>query len=91
MEVPFQFAREVIAGSSFDALAPVQSLQPIHPERDLLPEGVGRPHERRRQQPLLQTLDAHQGRVQPVVVGRVVEQCGMTVPRAEADVRALRS
>ena len=78
VEVPFQFARGVIAGNSIHPLAQMQSLQPIQPGRDLLPEGVGRPQEGRRQQSLLQTPDAHQGRVQPVVVGRAIEQGGMT-------------
>ena len=89
--MPLQFARGATAGHSIDPLAQMQSLQPIQPGRDLLPEGVGRPQEGRRQQSLLQAPDAHQGRVQPVVVGRAIEQGGMTASRAEADARDLRA
>ena len=78
VQMPVHFARRVIVGNSFTPLAPVQPLQPIQPGRDLLPEGVGRPPEGRRQRALLQTPDAHQGQVQPVVAGRAIEQGGVT-------------
>ena len=89
VQMPVHFARGVIAGNSFTPLAPAQSLQPIQPGRDLLPEGVGRPRERRRQQVMLQTPGAHQGQTQPAAASRAIEQGGVTRSMAEYD--ALRA